>query len=123
FYAESWALTDMLTSSPEYAPRFADLVSVLNSGSTSCEQAFARTYGKPADAILTDLREWVGHSHSSRRTLGAIAPGAFGMEETPISTLQARAIITDLLFAEGQWERVEQMDKELLRESPNDPEI
>ncbi len=34
FYAESWALTHMLVSSPEYAPHFRELVAALNSGSS-----------------------------------------------------------------------------------------
>jgi tetratricopeptide (TPR) repeat protein len=123
FYAESWAVTDMLTSSPEYALRFADLVSLLNSGATSSQQAFERIYAKSADAILTDVRDWVGHARSSRRTLAALAPETFGMEAAPVSTVQARGMIADLLFAEGEWDRVEQMDKELMRESPRDPEI
>ncbi len=123
FYAESWALTDLLTSSPEYAPRFAGLVGVLNSGGASSQQAFASIYGKSPDAILTDLHDWITHGGSSRRTLSGVAQEAFRVEVSPVSAFQGRAMIADLLFAEGEWDRVEQIDKELLKESPADPEI
>ncbi len=123
FYAESWALADMLTSSPEYAPRFGDLIGMLNSGASSSQQAFARIYGKTPDAILNDVRDWIDHTRSSRRTLSALAPETFGMDVNPVSEFQARAMIADLLFAQGEWDRAEQIYKGLLDQSPTDPEI
>jgi tetratricopeptide (TPR) repeat protein len=123
FYAESWAVTDLLASSPEYAARFGELVGMLNSGATSSQRALARIYGKSPDAILTDAHDWIAHARSSRRTLSGLTSEAFRVEVTPVSAFQGRAMIADLLFAEGEWGRVEQMDKELLEESPANPEI
>src|SRR5207302_1849968 len=54
FYAESWALADMLALSHDYAPRFPHFVAELNGGANS-ERAFAKIYGKSLDEIARDL--------------------------------------------------------------------
>ena len=123
FYAESWALTDMLTSSPKYAPHFGDLMGLLNSGAISSQQALAAVYGTSPDAILAEVREWIDDNRSSRRTLLPLAPEAFEVEVKEISEFEVRAILADLLLANGAWERAERIDKDLLQQAPGDPEV
>ena len=122
FYAESWALADLLTSSPDYAPLFGRVVERLNAADRSSQQVLANVYGKPADTILADARKWIGRARSTRQTLHALAPRTPQFEANSISAFQARSVIADLLFAEEKWGRVEQLDNELLLESPNDAE-
>ncbi len=123
FYAESWALADMLTSSPEYAPHFGDLIALLNSATVRSQQALARIYSKSPEKIVADAQNWIGHGRSSRRTLLPAPPEIFDIEVNQISESQARALIADLLFANGNWDRSEQIYQELLRQSPGDPEL
>lgn len=123
FYAESWALADMLTSSPEYEPRFSHLIKVLNSTGPDSRRAFEKVYGKSPDAIVAAGRDWIRRARSSRRILTWLVPTTFSMEVNPLSEPQARAMIADLLFADGEWDRAEQMYKEVLRQSPNSPEV
>ena len=58
FYAESWALTQMLIFSPAYATRFSQLWSGMQTGASDAEM-LARVYGKPLSAITADLRDWI----------------------------------------------------------------
>jgi Flp pilus assembly protein TadD len=121
FYAESWALADMLISSQRYAPRLNDLVRMVNAGAAS-EQAIAKVYGQTADAIIGDARTWIGHP-APRQVFPLLGP-----EESPetvkeLSTAQARAMLADLLFTGGDSDRAERIYQEVLHESPGDPEI
>jgi tetratricopeptide (TPR) repeat protein len=122
FYAQSWALADLLTSSRDYAPLFSRVVERLNAADSNSQQVLASVYGKPPDTILADTREWIGHGRSSRRILHSLTPQTPQFKANPIPAFQARSVIADLQFAEEKWDRVEQLDIELLQESPNDPE-
>ncbi len=64
FYAESWAVTDMLIFSPEYAPRLSDLLSALGSGSPDPETV-ARVYGRRLDQMLADAQRWMAMPRSA----------------------------------------------------------
>ena len=57
FYAESWALADMLVLSPEYGARFGAVIAALASGTPGSE-ALTAVYGKSLDAITLDLHTW-----------------------------------------------------------------
>ena len=58
FYAQSWAVADLLTGSPEYAHRFDQFVNTLRSGDVSSQQALARVYGKSPEAVIADTQAW-----------------------------------------------------------------
>ncbi|MCU1292202.1 MAG: hypothetical protein JWP08_1052, partial [Bryobacterales bacterium] len=123
FYAESWAVVDMLTSSPDYAPHFRDLMGILNSENISSQQALATAYNKSPDLVLADAQNWTSHARSARRTLPSLAPETVRMELNQVSQSEARAIVADLLFANGEWDRAEQIYQDLLHASPDNPEI
>ncbi|MFZ0937704.1 MAG: hypothetical protein WA015_25520, partial [Bryobacteraceae bacterium] len=59
FYAQSWALTEMLVRAPVYSPRFAGLLAEVGAG-TASGQTLERVYGKPLDAIASDVHAWIG---------------------------------------------------------------
>ncbi len=122
FYAESWALTDMLTSAPAYAPKFGELVAALNSGLTS-QDAVAKVYDKSSAAILNDAQQWIRRGASPRRKLSPLDPSALRVEAYPATEQQAQSVIAELLLTNGDWERAGQIYRDLLRQSPNDPDL
>ncbi len=64
FYAQSWALTEMLVLSPGYAPRFQDMVSKIASGMPG-PQALTSVYARPLDTIARDLHAWADSRHDT----------------------------------------------------------
>ncbi len=122
FYAESWAVTDLLTFSPIYAPQFHHFIGALNAG-LSPSQAFAAVYGKTIEAVLGDLRMWVRDGMSQRKRLPSSAPGRFDVKENELSEFQSSMLLADLLFVQGDWNRAEEGYHRLLQKVPNNPEI
>jgi len=68
FYAESWALVDMLLMSPAYTSHFRELVSEF-SGGTSAVEAFRKVYGKSLAQVAKGLDYWSGQPRSTRIVL------------------------------------------------------
>ena len=123
FYAESWAVVDMLTSSTEYAARFGDLTQMLRSGEVSSEQALAHIYKRPAEAILKDAQDWVTRNRSSRHMLPSPEPETIFMQIAQASQSEVRVMLADLLLANGDLHRAEQIYKEVLKQIPANPEV
>lgn len=122
FYAESWALTDMLVLSPEYASHFQDLIASLSEEASSAG-ALAQIYGKPLDAVARDLHNWVDGHVSSSVPLPGVEIGGIGIQRSIPSPLAVRALIAGLLLATGQFDRAEPLYRELEKESPSDGDI
>ncbi len=121
FYAESWALIDMLMTSPQYAPHFKNLVIALNTGSDPL-QAFRSVYGKSLTETETDLENWVGHPHSARAMMSPQA--AFDTGQTSqLSAIQSDSLLAELSLVIGQREQAKSRYRELLREQPDNPEF
>lgn len=123
FYAESWAVTDMLNASPEYGPHFSDLIAALSTENADQRNAFARTYGKSPDAVLRDAKEWIASGRSSRRVVPPVASEPVSVPAEALSDRQSRILMADLLFANGEWARSEESYRALLAETPNDAEL
>jgi tetratricopeptide (TPR) repeat protein len=122
FYAESWALAGMLALSPEYAPRFKDFVSTLNSGASGAS-AFASVYGKRLAEVAKDVSAWVTRTKIPRRVLLPVGDEKSTVEISDVSEFQAELLKGELLVAQGEWTRAEAAYRELLRQSPNDPNV
>ncbi len=58
FYAESWALTHMLSLSPAYKPKFTDFLRAVSMGNSSAN-AFQTIYGKSVLEVQTDLHAYM----------------------------------------------------------------
>lgn len=123
FYAESWAMTDMLVFSPVYGPRFADLLGLLRSGEVGSDEALAKVYGKPAEQIMADVKNWIAGNHSSRQILPPLTRETFTVQSESISDREARELLADLLYASGELNRAQRLYEDLGREFPNDPEV
>lgn len=122
FYAESWALTDMLLLSPEYEPRFSRLASALHTGARSA-QALPAVYGKSLAEIERDLRVWVDRRRIAAVPLPGVAAGAFTIDVTPVSAQDSRLLLADLLAASGELVRAEAAYTALAREVASSAEV
>ena len=124
FYAQSWALLDMLVLSPQYALNFSELINALSSG-TPGSQALSAIYGKSLPAISSDLRTWTRIKHQPV-SLPGIQPGPILAQNAAVESsidvtpLLARALIADLLFAEGELDRAATLYNDLSLATPED---
>ena len=116
FYAQSWALADLLMLSPAYRAAFPALLAALASGVPSGRALYA-TYGTPLDIITRDL-----HARVSRTTvpllLPALADRAPDVLVDDLTSFDARAVLADLRLANGDLAGAESAFRELAAEQP-----
>ena len=119
FYAQSWALTEMLVLSAEYGPRFSALITALASGTPS-SQTLAAVYGKSLDAIAHDLEAWTAVKHPAV-PLPGIQLGEIRVQPSEhVSPYRGRVLMAEMLLAAGDLERAEPLYRDLEREAPQD---
>jgi tetratricopeptide (TPR) repeat protein len=116
FYAESWALADMLMLSPAHLRRLKELL--------AGRMAPTGVSAKPPDELERDLRAWVMRSHLPL----AILPDGGGSHEPAIRVESmtrgdARLALAELLSASGMLEKAETAWRELEILSPGDPRV
>jgi tetratricopeptide (TPR) repeat protein len=123
FYAESWALTEMLLTSPKYAPRCSRLVGALAKGPASSADVLEATYGKPLTTIARDLETWVRHYRSKPMRLEPIpAPSVEAPQiRTGIADSAVQAMLATMLLAVGDLKSAESMYRRVAEEAPEDP--
>jgi tetratricopeptide (TPR) repeat protein len=119
FYAESWALADMLAFAPEYAPRFSKLVAKLAGGEPG-PGVLAQVYGRPLDAVERDLRAWSVRRRTGPLALAGVPPGATPAGVFELSPYELRAMSAELLMVAGKLDRAETSYRKLADEAPYD---
>jgi Flp pilus assembly protein TadD len=125
FYSQSWALVDMLVLSPEYSPKFTELIAALSS-STPDAEVLPRIYGKSLSAITSDLHIWTASKHQPVPLSGIRAnpiPPQDVTASVDLSPLQSRALMADMLLAAGELNRAAAIYSDLARETPRDPAV
>ncbi len=123
FYAQSWALTEMLAVSPDYASRFQTLLSSIASGTPSA-QALSTIYARPLDAIARDLRAWADSRHKLPvLTLPGLSAPAISVKTSTLSPIASDSLIAGLLLAIGDFDRANVAYRHLAQESPHDPNV
>jgi hypothetical protein len=121
FYAESWALADMLAASPQYAGHFRELVSEFAAG-TNAAQAFRKVYGKSLDEVATELKKRIGKSRPSRFSLNE--PTGFEAKQGyQLSSFEERSLLAQISLVSGHVEQARIRYQELSGERPNDPDV
>lgn len=122
FYAESWALTDLLISAPDYAAHWSQLLISLDSG-TPAAQAIEHIYSKSLAAITADLQARL----NARRFTSVLLPPLVHtdpvMHSEQLSSAQETALLADLLAASGQLDRAKSLYGQLAKRAPADPDI
>jgi tetratricopeptide (TPR) repeat protein len=122
FYAQSWALTDMLFLSAEYGPHFPELVAALSFGAPGSE-ALTKVYAKPLDQIMRDLHAWVDGRGSPPIHLPGVAAPSGVAEVSDVSEFASRSLLAELLMATGELDRAEALYRDLDREAPGNADI
>ncbi len=121
-YNEGWALTHMLSLSPEYRPKWREFVRAILDGKGSAE-ALTATYGKPLEAIEDDLSYYVRR----RLFLAGTFDGQlekvnqqFAPESAP--AFDVKLMLLELAGRPGKEQEAEQQLQKLSAEEPSRPE-
>jgi tetratricopeptide (TPR) repeat protein len=122
FYAESWALTDMLIQSPAYAERFRDLAASLNSGAPGT-RVLPSIYRKPLEVIASDWRTWASRPEFTVRQFPRLRQITVPVETSELSDIESSRLLADLLMASGKLDHAASCYLELARRAPADPGV
>jgi tetratricopeptide (TPR) repeat protein len=104
FYSQSWALTQMLLLSPDYAPGFQKFLGLLGSGMPGLE-AFQTAYAKSTNAVTRDLQAFVGHNAPPAIQLPEVTLASVPMQVFDIAPAASRLLLAQLLLAAGEFDR------------------
>ena len=122
FYAQSWALTDMLFLSEEYGAHFDELLTALSFGEPSL-RTFTKVYGKTIDQITHDLHAWVDGRGVPPIHLPGVAPPSTTVEVSDVPVFASRSLLADLLMATGELDRAAALYRDLEPEDPRNANI
>ncbi|MGB9456744.1 MAG: tetratricopeptide repeat protein [Bryobacteraceae bacterium] len=121
FYAQSWALTEMLVRSPAYAPRFASLLAEVGAGAAG-GRTLETIYGKPLDAIASDMGSWIGERPHNPLPAAAAPAAPAAVEARPVTAFAMKLVLANVLVTSQQLDRAEALYDQLARDAPNRPE-
>ena len=116
FYAQSWALADLLMLSPSYRPAFPTLLAALASGVPS-ERALDSVYHTPLSAIERDLHARIARG-SVALPLSAVEGPSAQVRVENLTPFAARLMLADLRVANGDLAGAESAFRELAAEQP-----
>ncbi len=122
FYAQSWALTEMLLTAPEYRLRLPKLITSLNGG-VSSSRALTNVYGRPLDAIEADMRARLNRGRRAAFVVTVWAICETYTSSSALSSFASRSALADLLASAGEWSRATELYRDLARESPGSADI
>jgi tetratricopeptide (TPR) repeat protein len=123
FYAESWALAQMLKLGREYRDGMPSLLARLQNGASS-EAALRETYGKTTDEILRDLRYFVRPGGFARITLKVRDPREVSdLRSERISPLESALELAGLQTAVSGYRPAEEQLRSLLPLYSNAPAL
>jgi len=120
FYAQSWAVTDLMLFSPQYSSNFPVFLSSLSWG-VSTEDALETVYHTAPDLVMADARTRLFHTNSPVPLPGVA--GAASAVASPLDAFAARAMLAGLRLAAGDYPRAEELYRALAWERPRDPAV
>jgi tetratricopeptide (TPR) repeat protein len=101
FYAESWALTHMLSLSDLYRSRFNQFLTSVSAGH-STEDALQAVYGKSPDQVMEDLQNYLHRSAVSAADFPVkLGKQSLEPQVTSASYLDVELTLADLLAAKA----------------------
>jgi len=118
FYAESWALAEMLSLSPAYRPQFGSLIAALSKGAAG-PSALTSTYARPLGAIHRDVVAWTAGKRGKPIPLAAIEPEIGVVTIAAVSARTVQLVMAQLLLTTGDLAGAESAYRDLARESPD----
>lgn len=126
FYAESWALAEMLVLAPEYAPGFPKFVSRVSAGTPSV-QALADVYSKTPEMLAGDLLRWFYQlkPYAAKPTieLPQVPPATPEVSVSDVPPVAARILLAQFLLAAGEFDRAQALFTGILADAPNSAEV
>ena len=121
-YNEGWALTHMLALTPEYRPKFPQLLLSIQNGTPS-EQALTQVYGKLLAMIEDDLQIYLeGKIFQGEEFAVTLAKPGGDLPVEPVSAFDVNLMLADLIDRPGKEEEARKRLENLAREQPQRPE-
>jgi len=122
FYAQSWALTDLLMLSPSYSALFPALLAALTGGVPPVK-AFDAVYHVSLDALERDLRAHILHSSATPVPLPSIPGTAPEVRVESLAPFTTRLLLADLRLASGDLSRAGSDFAALAAERPDSADV
>jgi tetratricopeptide (TPR) repeat protein len=121
-YNEGWALTHMLALTPEYRPKFPQLLLAIQNGTPS-EQALTQVYGKLLASIEDDLQIYLeGKIFQGEEFAVTLAKPGGDLPVESVSAFDLNLMLADLIDRPGKEEEARKKLENLVREQPQRPE-
>ncbi len=120
FYAESWALVDMLVTSSEYSGQTPEFLSQLQSGAKPA-QAFLKCYGVTVAEVEKSLEKWVGHTRPAY--FAANKSSQSQVSSSTLSNREAESLLARVSLVSGHLEAARIQYEVLQREEPENAEF
>jgi tetratricopeptide (TPR) repeat protein len=108
FYAESWALTEMLMLSPKYAPSF---------------RVILKPPALDIESVTRDLHAWVDQPKIPSIQLPEVVGPPVTVEVSDVALASSRLLLAQVLLAAGEFDRAEARFSALAREAPDSAEV
>ncbi len=120
-YDEGWALTHMLELSPEYGPRFQDVLRQIIKGTPS-QTAIENVYGKPIGSVEKDLQSYLHRDTFTGRIFSVkLIEGTKAVIESA-QTFDVKLTLLDLNNRPGREAESRKNFNDLATEYPKRPE-
>jgi len=103
FYAESWALTEMLLLSPKYAPGFQKILEAPN---------------LDAETAARDLHAWIDQPRLPVVQLPEVVAESGPVQVSDVPAFAARLLLAQLLLAAGEFDRAQAIFSALGQQDP-----
>ena len=121
FYAESWALTHMLSLSSEYQSKLWEVLEALTAG-TSSVAALEAVYGMPIENLQRELRSYVHRDRLSGLVFDIkLEKSAEQPSAEPATGLEVGLLLADLLAGTKKTEAARAMYEKVSSENPEAP--
>lgn len=118
FYAESWALTHMLSLSNEYRSKLWEVLEALTAG-TSSVAALEAVYGMPIENLQRELRSYVQRDRLSGLVFDIkLEKSAEQPSAEPAAGLEVGLLLADLLAGTDKTEAARAMYEKVSSENP-----
>jgi tetratricopeptide (TPR) repeat protein len=122
FYAQSWALAQMLMLSPEYRAHFPEVIARVIAGALS-SQALTSAYRKSLNEITRDLHRWIENRRFTLVRLPGVENARVAIESQTLSGAESSLLLADLAMANGKLDRARGLYDQSARRSPKNADI
>jgi len=123
FYAESWALTHMLSLSDPYASKFREFIALIIGGTQPAE-AFQKAFNRPMREVLADLRAYARGDRLMARLIDVtLEKSAEAPEIKPVAEIESGLVLASLLADINKMGEAKQAYAKLAAENPASPEV